>query len=279
MQSFFEGIPSILQPINLVDILIVAFAIYKIMDLLHGKRAAQLAKGILILLGFSILANLTGLTTVSWLLLQVQRMLIVAIPIIFAPEFRRVLERLGTGSVVRDLFLKGQRAHMDDIISRRVDQIMGCVTHASSAKTGVLIALQREHSLSDYAATGIPIRGIMTTQLLDNIFIPNTPLHDGAVIVDGDEIVAASCYLPLSESRTIPKNLGTRHRAAIGLGEESDAIVVVVSEETGSMSLVVDGKLSYDLSRKDMVTMLINSLSGHEQNHSFQDGKRVSKDG
>lgn len=279
MQSVFEGIPSILQPMNLIDILIVAFAIYKIMDLLHGKRAEQLAKGILILLGFSVVANLIGLSTVSWLLLQVQRMLIVAIPIIFAPEFRRVLERLGTGSMIRDVFFQGKYAHKDDIISRRVDQIMGCVTKASASKTGVLIALQREHSLSDYAATGIPIKGILTTQLLDNIFIPNTPLHDGAVIIDGDEIVAASCYLPLSENRNIPKSLGTRHRAAIGLGEESDAVVVIVSEETGSMSLVVDGRFSYDLSRKDMVTMLLQSLDIQKEVDKFKDGKRVSQDG
>lgn len=278
MQSFFDGIPTIFQPMNLIDILIVAFAIYKIIDLLHGKRAERLAKGILILLGISVVANLTGLTTVSWLLLQVQQMLIVAIPIIFAAEFRRVLERLGTGSILRDIFFKGKQNQMDDRVSRRVDQIMGCVTKASASKTGVLIALQKNHSLSDFASTGIPIRGVLSTALLDNIFIPNTPLHDGAVIIDGDEIVAASCYLPLSESRNIPKSLGTRHRAAIGLGEESDAIIVVVSEETGSMSLVIDGKLYYDLSRKDMVTMLLSGLDKQRDIDKFKDGKRVSED-
>lgn len=277
MQSILNGIPSIFQPINLLDVLIVAFAIYKIMKLIHGQRAEQLAKGILILLAFSIVSNILGLSTVNWILLQIQRMLVFAIIIIFAPELRRALERLGKGSIVRGFFQRGSTTDAYEIVSHRVDQIMGCVTKASSTKTGVLIALKRNHSLAEYEVTGIPIHGVLSTALLDNIFIVNTPLHDGAVIVDGDKIVAASCYLPLSENRNISKALGTRHRAAIGLSEETDAVVVVVSEETGSMSIALDGKLSHDLSRKDFVTMLMSLLYEPPEPGGFWGRKQVAK--
>lgn len=276
MQSILDGIPALFQPINIIDVLIIAFAIYKIMDLIHGQRAEQLAKGILILLAISVLANMLGLSTVSWVLTQIQRMLVIAIPIIFAPELRRLLERLGKGATFRDAFKRDKKIKKD-ITGERVDKIMSCLTKASSTKTGVLIAIKRKHSLLEYEVTGIPIHGILSSQLLNNIFIVNTPLHDGAVIVDGDEIVAASCYLPLSENRNISKSLGTRHRAAIGLSEETDAVVVTVSEETGSMSIALDGKLSYDLSRKEMVTMLMSLLSDETEQHRFQKGKRVSE--
>ncbi len=265
MQSIFDGLPAMLYPINILDILIIAFAIYKIIEMIIGTRAEQLAKGILILLAFSVFSELIGLSTVNWVLVQLQRMLIVAIPIIFAPELRRALEQLGKGNVWK----RTKQMDARETVVHQVDQLMGCLTLASSTKTGVLIAITRESRLQEYTATGIPIDAILSTPLLNNIFIVNTPLHDGAVIVTDDRIVAASCYLPLSENRNISKALGTRHRAAIGLSEVSDAVVAIVSEETGSMSVAIGGKLSYDLSYRDMYQLLIDSLYRPEEKTPF----------
>ncbi len=265
MQSFIDGLPSVFYPVNILDILIISFAIYKIIDMIIGTRAEQLAKGILVLLAFSVFSELVGLSTVNWVLVQLQRVLIVAIPVIFAPELRRALEQLGKGS----MWQRAKQREGEGAVRHQVDQLMGCLTASSRTKTGVLIAIARESRLREYINTGIAIDGVLSTALLNNIFIVNTPLHDGAVIVSGDRIVAASCYLPLSDNRNISKALGTRHRAAIGLSEVSDAVVIIVSEETGSMSIAEGGKLSYDLSYKDMTQMLMSLLHQADQKESF----------
>lgn len=264
MHTFFESWPQILQPTNVLDILIIAFAIYKIIEMIAGTRAEQLAKGILVLLAFSVVSDMIGLSTINWVLVQLQKMLIVAIPVIFAPELRRALEQLGKGRLLRR-----RRKHSNADVLDQVDRLMGCLTAAASTKTGVLIAITRENLLQEYVATGIPIDAVLSTPLLNNIFIVNTPLHDGAVIVTGDRIVAASCYLPLSDNRNISKSLGTRHRAAIGLSEVSDALVAVVSEEIGSMSVAMNGRLAYDLSYKEIYQLLIDQLDQHEEQLPF----------
>lgn len=260
MQSFMQGLPAIVYPINILDILIIAFVIYKIIEMISGTRAEQLAKGILILIAFSAFSELIGLSTINWVLVQVQRMLIVAIPVIFAPEMRRALEKLGKGKVWR----RRRGSEAEDAVTRRIDRIMGCLQASAGTKTGVLIVIARESRLEEYTATGIQLDALVSTALLNNIFVINTPLHDGAVIIDGDRIVAASCYLPLSDNRNISKALGTRHRAGIGLTEVSDAVVCIVSEETGSISIACDGKLSYDLSFKETNQFLQEALVQHE---------------
>lgn len=264
MLSFIESWPQILHPTNVLDILIIAFVIYKIIEMIAGTRAEQLAKGILILLAFSVVSDLIGLSTINWVLVQLQRMLIVAIPVIFAPEMRRALEQLGKGRLLR----RRAKSTGDEVLEQ-VDRLMGCLTAAASTKTGVLIAITRQNRLQEYVATGIPIDGVLTTALLNNIFIVNTPLHDGAVIVTGHRIVAASCYLPLSDNRNISKSLGTRHRAAIGLSEVSDALVAIVSEETGSMSVAMNGRLAYDLSYKELYQLLLDELVEKEDELPF----------
>lgn len=265
MQSFWEGLPAIIYPINILDILIIAFAIYKIIEMIAGTRAEQLAKGILVLIAFSAFSELIGLSTINWVLVQVQRMLIVAIPVIFAPELRRALEKLGKGKVWRRRRVNEE----EEAVLRRIDRIMGCLHAASSTRTGVLIVLARESRLEEYTATGIQLDALVSTALLNNIFVVNTPLHDGAVIIDGDRIVAASCYLPLSDNRNISKALGTRHRAGIGLSEVSDAVVCIVSEETGSISIACDGKLTYDMSFKETNHFLQEMLIQHEAQVPF----------
>ena len=259
---------EIFKPINILDIGIIAIVTYKIMVMLKGTRAVQLIKGLIVLLVISISAEPIGLTTVNWLLLQVQTMLIIGIPIVFQPELRRGLEQLGKSSLLnRRSRIERDRAETE----RNIDQIVRCLVAASKSRTGVLIALERDIGLAEYIDTGIKINGYLTAELLGNIFIVNTPLHDGAVIINGDKILAASCYLPLSESRTISKELGTRHRAGIGLTEVTDALVLIVSEETGAISMADNGKLIRDIKEPKLRELMQRKLQKEESGPSWLD--------
>lgn len=271
MLSLLTNSPWSIVVINFLDIAIIAFAVYKILEIMRGTRAMPLAKGIGVLLLFSVLSDVLGLSTVNWVLVQLQTMFIVAIPVVFAPELRRALEQLGTGT-----FLLRNR-HLSDnaVVAKQVQEIVGCMTAASASRTGVLIAVTRENGLQEYIDTGIAIDGRLSTPLLRNIFIVNTPLHDGAVIVTGDKIMAASCFLPLSENKNISMKLGTRHRAAIGLSEVSDAVVMVVSEETGAMSIAERGKLRYNLSEEALIAQMMALLSVPEASSLITRLKKV----
>lgn len=257
--------------INILDIGIIALAVYKILEIMRGTRAMPLAKGVGILLLFSVLSDILGLTTVNWVLVQLQTMFIVAIPVVFAPELRRALEQLGNGSLI----LHKHHAGNNETVARQVQEILGCMTAASASRTGVLIAVTRENGLKEYIDTGIAIGGRLSTPLLRNIFIVNTPLHDGAVIVTDGEIMAASCFLPLSENKSISMKLGTRHRAAIGLSEVSDAVVLVVSEETGAMSIAEGGHLRYNLSEEALAEEMKALLMVPEQRSPMGRLKKV----
>lgn len=257
---------KLLNPINLLDIVIVAILIYKLIIIVQGTRAVQLIKGILLLLVLSVLSSVLQLTTVNWILTQVQTMLLVAIPIVFQPELRRALEQIGNSNLI-----PGNKKSRSDMEAERiVNQLMPFLTDSSRSKTGVLLAIQREVGLNEYVNTGIPIQGKLSTQLLGNIFISNTPLHDGAVILDGDTILAASCYLPLSENKNINKALGTRHRAAIGLSEVSDAVVCIVSEETGAMSIAEGGRLMHNISEDTLRSLLLERFRKEESRSIIQ---------
>lgn len=271
MISLLANSPGSIFVINLLDILIIAFAVYKILEIMRGTRAMPLAKGVGILLLFSVLSDVLGLTTVNWVLVQLQTMFIVALPVVFAPELRRALEQLGNGSFL----IRNRHLSDSERVARQVKEIVGCMTAASESRTGVLIAITRENALKEYIDTGIAIDGRLSTPLLRNIFIVNTPLHDGAVIVTGDRIMAASCFLPLSENKNISMKLGTRHRAAIGLSEVSDAVVAVVSEETGAMSIAEKGKLRYNLSEEALKQEMVNLLQVPEKRAPLARVKKV----
>lgn len=256
MYEWFLALPEIFQPINLLDITIIAIVIYKLTMMLKDTRAEQLVKGIVILLGASVISEYIGLTAVNWILIQLQKMLVIAIPILFAPELRKVLANLGQRRFLSNFLKKQNNSFSNELI----ESLMGTMIDNSATNTGVLIAVEREDSLLEYISTGIQINAVISTALLNNIFVVNTPLHDGAVILRNGKIEAAACYLPLSESRGISKALGTRHRAAIGLTEQTDAVVLIVSEETGAMSIAQNGKLFHDLSRKDLYALLIENF-------------------
>ena len=259
---------QLLNPVNILDIAIVAIFIYKLISMVKGTRAVQLIKGLLLLLVLSAISssNILGLTTVNWILEQIKTMLLIAIPIVFQPELRRMLEQLGNSS-----FLPGSKKdRADNEIAHTVNQLVPFLVDSSRSCTGVLIALQREVGLNEYVNTGIKINGHLSSQLLGNIFIPNTPLHDGAVIIEDDTILAASCYLPLSENKQISKALGTRHRAGIGLSEVSDAIVCIVSEETGAISIAEGGKLRHNISEETLRSILMERLHTEAPQTIFQ---------
>ena len=257
---------ELLNPINILDIIIVAILIYKLITIVKGTRAVQLIKGILLLLVLSIISRVLQLTTVNWILTQVQTMLLVAIPIVFQPELRRALEQIGNSSLIPG----NKKSRSDEEAERLVKQLMPFLSEASRTHTGALLAIQREVGLNEYVNTGIRINGQLSTQLLGNIFISNTPLHDGAVIIEDNTILAASCYLPLSENKNINKALGTRHRAAIGLSEVSDALVCIVSEETGAMSVAEGGILKYNIGETAMREILLDRLHTEAQKSFWQ---------
>lgn len=241
--------------VNLLDIFLVWLLIYKIFNIIRGTKAVQLLKGIFVIVVVRSLSSLLGLNTLGWLMEQVMTWGVLAILIIFQPELRRALEQLGRGS----LFSRNN-APEEDEQEHLVEEIVKASAYMAKRRIGALISIEKETGLTDYIETGIPLESHITSELLINIFIPNTPLHDGAVILHENRVAAAACYLPLSESPFISKELGTRHRAAIGISEVTDCLTIVISEETGSISLTKNGELYRDLNQDAFKEMLINEL-------------------
>ncbi|RWZ50139.1 TIGR00159 family protein [Halobacillus fulvus] len=237
-----------------VDIALVWFVVYKLIMLIQGTKAVQLLKGIFVILGIWLLSNLFGLTTLRWLMSQAITWGFLAIIILFQPELRRALEQLGRGS-----FFSRNTSEEEDT-EKSIQAIVKSCQYMAKRRIGALITIERDTGMGDYVETGIKIGGKLTSELLTNIFIPNTPLHDGAVILKKDEIVAAACYLPLSESPFISKELGTRHRAAMGISEVTDALTIIVSEETGAVSCTKNGELHRDLDKEKLEELLRTEL-------------------
>ena len=241
---------------NVLDILVVWYLVYKAILFLRGTKAIQLVRGIAVILLVRILSGWLGLNTISWLMDQVITYGVIAAIIIFQPEIRRALEHLGRGS----LFKKRRQQDKRDTEEQIIQAYDKAIQYMSKRRIGALIAIGRDMSLEEYIETGIPIEGDITGELLINIFIPNTPLHDGAVIVKDHKVAVACAYLPLSERMNIPKEFGTRHRAAIGLSEVSDAIILVVSEETGGVSIAMNGELYPHLTQEEYLQILRNTF-------------------
>ncbi|UOF91940.1 diadenylate cyclase CdaA [Fodinisporobacter ferrooxydans] len=237
-----------------LDIVIVAYVLYRMILLIRGTRAVQLLKGVIVILLATMISNVLHLRALNWLLDKILTIGLFAIPVIFQPELRRALEQLGRGS----FFARTIHEATDIDMTNVINEITKAAQILSKNKIGALLAMERETGLSEYMETGISVEALVSSELLINIFIPNTPLHDGAVMVRRNRIIAASCYLPLSDNRDISKELGTRHRAAIGLSEHSDGVVVIVSEETGQISLAINGELMRNLDEKSFREMLLN---------------------
>ncbi|HEP1502228.1 TPA: TIGR00159 family protein [Streptococcus pyogenes] len=239
-----------LLAVHLLDILIVAYLIYRFIKALTGTKIMSLVQGVIFFLVLRFIAEWIGFTTITYLMNQVITYGVIAGVVIFTPEIRAGLEKFGRSTQV---FLQKQYVSSESAL---VDALIKSVAYMGPRKIGALIAIEQTQTLQEYIATGIPLNADISSQLLINIFIPNTPLHDGAVIVSQNKIVAACAYLPLSESKAISKEFGTRHRAAIGLSENSDALTIIVSEETGAISVTRKGQFLHDLSTDEFETVL-----------------------
>ena len=241
--SIYLNLPKITMT-DVVEILIITFLFYYMLVWIKNTRAWVLLKGIMVILLFVLVAAVFQMNTIIWIAKNTLSVAITAIVIIFQPEIRKALENLGQKNFLTSFFAfdfsKGEIAKFTD---KTINELVKACYEMGKVKTGALIVIEDEIVLSEYERTGIAVDGILTSQLLINIFEKNTPLHDGAVIVRGDRVVSATCYLPLTDSLSISKDLGTRHRAAVGISEVSDSLTIVVSEETGQVSIAMGGEL------------------------------------
>ncbi len=243
-----------IRPMDVVDVIVVAFFIYKILQFIKETRAEQLVKGLLLLLFATRISDWLKLYTVSWILRNTMTLGMIALIIVFQPELRRALEYIGRGSLFSKYIVPVEKDHLGELKS----SISNAVAYLKQRKTGALIIIERETGLSEVADTGSRLNAHISEELLINLFNTNAPLHDGAVIIRGDRLLAAGCVLPLSHNKNLSKNLGTRHRAGIGITENSDAVAIIISEETGDISVAIDGKLSRFLDVKSIERIILN---------------------
>ena len=255
-----------LGPVEIIDVAVVAFILYQVLRLLRGTQGIQILVGLILLAVIGILSTTFNLILLSWLFRNATFFIIIAVIVIFQPELRRAFDQLGRiGHVGRPLSGFNSRQY-----NQAISEAIRATERLSMKKTGALIAFEREVGLEDYAATGVRINGEISAEMLQSIFYPNSPLHDGAVIVRGNRIIAAGCLLPLPEEGTVKERLGTRHRAALGLSLASDALVLVVSEETGNISVIEEGKISRNLDADDLRRRIAVRVSSSNGNGFFR---------
>jgi len=241
--------------LDIVDIVIMTFVFYRLILIIRGTRAEQLVKGLIVLLLAMVISDQAGLDTIHWTLRQTMTVGLIAIPIVFQPELRRALEQLGRGKIFKTPYWSTHQ------FENMLDELTKAIPVLVKKRIGALIVMERLTGLKEWINTGIPVEGIVTAELLVNIFFPRSPLHDGAVIIQGNQIVAAGCYLPLTEDPNLGKELGTRHRAGIGITEHSDAVAIIISEETGIISVAHDGVLTRYLDEKKLKALLTELCS------------------
>lgn len=254
MKEIISNITSAIGIADVIDVAIVAFLLYKVLGFIRETRAEQLVKGLLVLILATFLSDQFDLYTLNWILEGTLTLGVIALLILFQPELRRGLEYIGRGKIIPKQF--GQ------INKERAKKIAGDISRTldyfSANRIGALIIMERQSSLTDIAETGTILDTIVSEEALGNVFYKGAPLHDGAAIIRGDRIHAAGCVLPLTQNRTLSKDLGTRHRAGIGITEHSDAIALIISEETGIISIAIDGKLSRFLDIKTVEKTILN---------------------
>ncbi|MBR5766324.1 MAG: diadenylate cyclase CdaA [Lachnospiraceae bacterium] len=229
---------------DIVEIIIISFLVYHVLVWIKNTRAWSLLRGIVIILVFVFLAALFDMTTILWIAKNVTGIAVTALLIVFQPELRKALEQLGKTTVLSGLIqFDNGRVSGEMFSDKTIDELIRASYEMGKAKTGALIVVQNKDPLTEYELTGILIDALVSSQLLINIFEHNTPLHDGAVVVKGNRVVAATCYLPLSDNMELSKELGTRHRAGVGISEATDSLTIIVSEETGRVSVAMNGEL------------------------------------
>ena len=252
---------------DILDIFIVSFMFYKLFVLIRGTRATQLIKGILFIFIASKLSEFFKLYTTSWILNNDVNVGFIAILIVFQPELRRILEHIGNNKLLKPVNFEVATGN-----AKGIEELVKATYSLADKKIGALMVLERKTGLRDIIETGILLNSDISYELLMNIFIPNTPLHDGAVVISHDHIIAASCFLPLTDSKEISMELGTRHRAGIGISEKSDAIVIVVSEETGHVSICEKSSINRNVSKEFLLNYLVENFVVEEKTtNSFKE--------
>lgn len=263
LDKFFNMINT-LRFLDIIDIAIVAICIYKLYMMIKETRAEQLIKGLVIIFIFVKISDSLKLYTVNWVLENMMTALAIMIIVVFQPELRKILETIGRSNILTKSFadIRGEK------VDKCVEEIVHAVFSLSRQKIGALIIFERSTGLGDVVETGTTLNSAISSELLINIFIPNTPLHDGAVVIKNDTIKAAACFLPLSTEQSISKELGTRHRAAIGMSEKSDCLALIVSEETGGISIAEHGKINRYLDEPTL-TKILTKLYNDQDSYIF----------
>ena len=266
----YHGLLSTVGVRDVVDILLVAVILYKSYEMLKDTRAITLAKGLFVMMGVALGAYILELHAIYWLLSKSIYLLFMALPIVFQPELRRALERIGQGKFLGSaVYLNAEEA---DTLVNEIDKV---VFNMSAKKIGALIVLEREIGINEIIDTAIRADGLVTAPFTMKVFIPNTPLHDGAAVIRGNRMIAAGCLLPLAENRSLSTELGTRHRAALGLSEQCDAVVVIVSEETGIVSIAENGHITRRLNSEQLKNRLRPLLTKDDPTLKMKDIKNV----
>ena len=265
MSNIIEFLSSNLEKFNMpeinwkdiIEILVIAFLVYEIMLWIKNTKAWSLLKGIVVILVFLLFAEIFEMNTILWIANRLFTIAATVIVVVFQPELRRALEQLGTRAKIGDIMFFDQ-SHSEEgrFTDRTLEEIIRGCNEIAKVKTGALIVVQQNNSLSEVERTGIKVDALVSSQLLINIFEHNTPLHDGAVVINGDRVTYATCYLPLSDNLTLSKELGTRHRAGVGISEVSDSLTIIVSEETGRISLAYQGQLERNVDQDNFRRML-----------------------
>jgi len=253
---------------DIVEITLIAFVIYQLIVWIRGTRAWMLFKGILVLAIIVLGATLFELNTILFIFRNAINVGIIALIIVFQPELRRALEQLGRRNILNSFIFQEDMAEKGN--ESVISEIVNAVYHMSATMTGALIVIEQNERLDEYETTGIPIGALVTRQILENIFEHNTPLHDGAVLIRGHRITAATCYLPLSDNMTLSKELGTRHRAGVGVSEVSDAVVIIVSEENGKVSVAIGGNLVRGVESEYLKNKLLSIYSSPSETKRFR---------
>ena len=251
---------------DVIEILIIAWILYYILVWMKSTRAWTLIRGLIVICIFLLVARVLEMTTIIWMAQNVLGFAVTALIVVLQPELRKALEELGKTKIWRTFIPFVNTTKEEDIFSEKtIDEIVkGCV-EMGKAKTGALIVIEQQISLKDYERTGIDVDGVVSSQLLINIFEKNTPLHDGAVIIRGNRITSATCYLPLSDNRSLSKDLGTRHRAGVGISEVTDSLTIIVSEENGKISVAYEGALERDLNSERLRRRMQQILNKSEE--------------
>jgi len=256
---------------DVIDILIITFLIYRTLSFMQRTSASSVIKGLLLILGVAWLANIFNMNILTYLLRQVLQMGIIVIVVLFQPEIRRLFERMGTARL-GTLF---RRRRKQEAIETVIKQVMSACYAMSKNDTGAIIVFERKVGLNDFAVTGVDIDASVSTELIQNIFFENSPLHDGALIIREDRLLAAACMLPLSNNYSLGKDLGMRHRAGVGLSERSDAVVVIVSEQTGAKSIAVDGMLKRNLDNETFEKLLWSEIMVNYDNREKNKSRKL----